>query len=100
MAIYFNGEIKENTPRNIFLKLSTFETWGKKPIVEDRHLIVNSYANSWLIRPSDVDNLENYELIIEFWPQRFMYMGIIISLLTLFASILFLVIRKNKEPLE
>jgi len=100
VASYFNGEIKEGSHRNTFLELATFETWGKKPIAEDRHFIANGYANSWYIKPSDVDNQEEYEITIEFWPQKFIYIGLAIAILTLFSSIIFLLIRlfrrKNK----
>ncbi|MDD5552201.1 MAG: hypothetical protein PHI88_03540, partial [Candidatus Pacebacteria bacterium] len=49
VASYFDGEIKEGTHRNTFLEPATFETWGKEPIAQDNHLLVNGYANSWYI---------------------------------------------------
>ncbi len=87
VASYFDGEIKEGTHRMTFLEPATFETWGKKPIAEDRHYLVNGYANSWYIKPSDVGGRENYELIVEFWPQRLFYIGLAISLATLISSL-------------
>ena len=83
VASYFDGEIKEGTHRMTFLEPATFETWGKKPIAEGRHYLVNGYANSWYIKPSDTGGRENYELIVEFWPQRLFYIGLFISLTTL-----------------
>ncbi|MGB9911202.1 MAG: hypothetical protein ACPLKP_01210 [Microgenomates group bacterium] len=82
VASYFDGEIKEGTHRMTFLEPAAFETWGKKSIAEERHYLVNGYANSWYITPEDVGGAENYELIVEFWPQRFFYIGLGISLLT------------------
>jgi len=82
VASYFDGEIKEGTHQNLFLDRSTFETWGKEPIPEDKHFLVNGYANSWYITPEDADGQENYELIIEFYPQRLFYIGLGISLIT------------------
>ena len=54
VANYFDGQIKEGTHRNTFLEPATFETWGKEPIAQDNHLLVNGYANSWYINPSQV----------------------------------------------
>lgn len=82
IASYFAGEIEEEAHRNIFLDRNTFETWGKKPISENRHYLVNGYANSWYINPEDADGKENYEIIIEFQPQRSLYVGLGIALLT------------------
>ena len=104
-ASYFNGEIKEGIHRMNFLETNTFETWFKKSISEDRHLVANGYANSWYIELDDVGGKENYELIIEFWPQRFYFLAIIISGLTLIAVIIYLFysqkrlkrIRSNKS---
>jgi len=87
VASYFNGDIKEGTHKNIFLDKNTFETWGKKPIAEDRHYLVNGYANSWYITPEDVGGKENYELIVEFWPQRLFYIGLFISGITLIGCL-------------
>jgi len=87
VASYFDGEIKEGTHKNIFLDKNTFETWGKKPIAEDRHYLVNGYANSWFITPEDVGGKENYELIVEFWPQRLFYIGLFISGITLIGCL-------------
>ena len=87
VASYFDGEIKEGTHKNIFLDRDTFETWGKKPISEDRHYLVNSYANSWYITPEDSEGKENYRLIIEFWPQRLFYIGLGVSLITLIGCL-------------
>ncbi len=87
VASYFDGEIKEGTHRMTFLEPATFETWGKKPIAEDKHLLVNGYANSWYVTPEDTGGEENYELIVEFWPQRLFYIGLFISGLTLIGCL-------------
>ena len=123
MASYFDGEIKEGTHRNTFLEPATFETWGKEPIAEDNHLLVNGYANSWYIDPSqvceDADNADrkntdnadeesadkgvctdnadgsyDMELIVEFWPQRLFYIGLFISGLTLVGCLGYLTISR------
>ena len=95
MASYFDGEIKEGTHRNTFLEKATFETWGKKPIADERHYLVNGYANSWYITPEDAGGKENYELIVEFWPQRLFYVGLGISLITLMGSLIVLIVKRG-----
>ena len=80
-----------------FLEPATFETWGREPIAEDRHYLVNGYANSWYITPADVDGQENYELIVEFWPQRLFYIGLGISGMTLISCLAYLIFVWVKE---
>ncbi len=92
VASYFDGEIKEGTHQNIFLDKNIFETWRKKPISEERHSLVNGYANSWYITPEDSGGRENYELIVEFEPQRFSYLGFFVSMLSLVGSFCYLII--------
>jgi len=88
---YFNEEIREGEHRDIFLDRDTFETWGKKPIPEERHHLVNGYANSWYIIPQDSGGVEDYELIIEFQPQNLFYLGIGISLITTLGCLGYLI---------
>lgn len=82
---YFDGKIVEQKGKITFLDRNTFETWGLKPIANDKHFLVNGYANSWLISPKDTNNKEDYEIIIEFGLQRVFYIGIGVSALTLFG---------------
>lgn len=87
VASYFDGEIEEGTHKNVFLDRNSFETLGKKSIPEERHLLVNGYANSWYITPEDVGGKENYEIVIEFWPQRLFYVSLGVSLITLLGCL-------------
>ena len=65
--------------------INWFKTFFQKPIISnERHFIVNGYANAWYIKPEDVENKTNYEIIIEFQQPTF-YIGIGISLLTIFV---------------
>lgn len=59
---------------------------NKSPIDAD-HLLVNGYANSWYIEPEDVGGAENYELIVEFWPQRLFHIGLLISGIALIGCV-------------
>jgi len=93
-----------------------YETWLQKPIVnESNHLMANGYANSWIINITEIcettpdkciknpDGTYDLELVIEFWPQRLFYLGLIISGTTLLCCIGYLVYdwrkgrRKGKE---
>lgn len=75
-----------------------YETWLQESLGEDQHLVANGYANSWVIdskalcQKSDFchknsDNTYNFDMIVEFWPQRLFYMGLLISGLTLFGGL-------------
>ena len=81
---------------------SIYETWFKKAIIDDtNHLMVNGYANSWTIDVNKIcndglkcvrnaDGSYDFELVIEFWPQRLYYLGLAISLTTLISCLLYL----------
>lgn len=52
---------------------------GKKiAIMEEKHNMINGYANGWFI-----DKKGTYDIVVEYWPQQFAYIGIAISILTL-----------------
>ena len=116
----FQGTIQNDNLSNG----NIFETWFKKPLAEENHLMANGYANSWVIdtdkicapsssQPSpragegesfcvkNADGTYDMELIVEFWPQRLFYIGMGISGFTLFGCLVYLVYdwrrrRKNK----
>ena len=86
--------------QNVFWNKDTYEIWGKDPIAQKRHYQVNAYANSWYIIPEDVEGRQDYELIIEFWPQRLFYYGAIASLVGLAGCLVYLALifrRKNRK---
>lgn len=76
---YFNGDISEGNDANNFLSPSTFNTWGKMAIADTRHFQVNGYANAWYILPSDMQNREDYELIVEISGQKVFLISLLIS---------------------
>ena|GEM_PF-970236 len=92
----FQGTIQnDNLPSG-----NIFETWFRDPIQEENHLTANGYANSWIVDTNEVckaksdevnkensciknpDGTYDFELIVEFWPQRLFYVGLFISLST------------------
>jgi len=79
-----------------------WDTWLKKPLEEENHLMANGYANSWWIdlkeicKNSDLcvknpDGSYDFELIVEFLPQRLFYIGLIVSSFTLLSLIGYLI---------
>jgi len=92
-ASYFNGEVKENPYKNIFLGPSTFETWGKTDVAQSTHSEVFGYANAWFIDPEDMQGRSEYTLIIEMKNQKQFYIFGFLSLATLFSIIIFYIKR-------
>ncbi len=94
----FNGTIQNNNLPNGYV----WETWFRKPIISElNHLISNGYANSWIINIDEICSKYNIEanrngvfdieLIVEFWPQRFLYISLFISALTFLGCIIYLI---------
>lgn len=94
----------QNTIQNNNLKDGPFyETWFKKPLENNKnHLVANGYANSWVINPSEIlnnnkfiknkDGTYDFELVIEYLPQKMHYQGLLITGLLIILSILYLII--------
>lgn len=68
-----------------------YETWFKEPMEKNtNHLKANGYANSWLLNTDSIcrnesschknpDGTYTIETIIEFWPERLLYVGLAIT---------------------
>lgn len=69
-----------------FLNETTFETWGKRVVARDSHMVVNGYANGWLVSPTDMDRTD-YTLVLEITSQRMLYYYLLIAIIALTASI-------------
>jgi len=91
----FQGTIQnDNLPNG-----SIFETWFDSPIENnDNHLTANGYANSWVIDSDKLcaeskdcvknpDGSYDFEMVVEFWPQRLFYIGLFISGITLLGCV-------------
>ena len=87
-----------------------WETWFSKTKLSDRnHLMVNGYANSWLIDTAKIcdkdgfcvknndDNSYDFELVIEFLPQKYFYLGFAVSGLVLLVSLIYIISFKNNN---
>jgi hypothetical protein len=54
-------------------------------VPDEYHFIANGYANSWYISKTG-----SYDIILEFWPQRLLYMGSAISMVTLAFCVIYI----------
>lgn len=103
----FQGTIQNDNLKNG----KFYETWLKDPLPNENHLVANGYANSWIINTDEICGVENskciknidgtydFELVVEFWPQRLFYLGLGISgaILIGFFGYLLYDWRKNKK---
>ncbi len=87
---YFEGDITEAKGDYIFVDSDTFSTWGRKDMLADKHYVANGYANSWFISPADVGNSSEYDLVIEYWPQRMFYVLLTVFILILSVSVVYI----------
>jgi len=91
-----------NTIQNDNLASGHFwETWLRNPIPEKNHLTANGYANSWIIDTHRIceENMDacvqnsdgtcDLSLIVEFWPQRLFYFGLLLSGAALSAFLIY-----------
>jgi|GEM_PF-4624984 len=97
--VNFVKKDKNNIITNYFLKrYSDFIKIiiGEKNIINEKnHFIINGYANGWYIDKDNISKLNDRSMIIEYAPQRYFYIGVIITIITMFFIILFK-IKKNK----
>ena len=59
------------------------------------HIISNSFANGWWITPSSLPNKfksqdGHYQIVLEYWPQRYLVDGVIVSTASLTGCLIFL----------
>ena len=97
----YSISINKNGSKPEVLVFSELFNSGWKAVYEDgslipdqKHLVVNTYANGWLI-----DKAGNYSLNIEYFPQRMLDNGKIISAIGFFASGVYLtvIVLKRKR---
>ena len=100
---FVSKNFQDTIQNDNLLKGHIWDTWFKKPLAKENHLIANGYANSWWIDIEKVCKVESgkvksfcqknsdgsydFELVVEFWPQRLFYLGLLISGITLLGCI-------------
>jgi hypothetical protein len=72
----------------------------RKPVSDDRHLLINGFANAWWIELKEleqqgkinknIDGTHDFSVYIEFESQKYFYIGLLISGLTLLACLAYL----------
>ena len=93
-------------------KVAGLSSWlpNAKPtsISEDNHFELNGFLNSWYVDPEELckdgssaciknaDGSYDIEMVVEFTPQRYFYIGLIISGLTLLGVLSYLIISHIK----
>lgn len=86
-------EIKvKNATDPYFLVFSESYHPGWKASVGGEHLTLNGFANAWYIEKTG-----DYQIILDFRPQRIYYISISVSVFALFASMIYLLIKKKNE---
>jgi hypothetical protein len=108
IGIINSSEETDNKSAGLFKKSAIFS--GFKVIGKMKelgvHRLANGYANSWYITPDIVKQLKRDRrsnsadkllIILEYYPQRYLEFGIVVSILALFIVILFFAFRRNYE---
>lgn len=86
-----------------------FDTWLEEPIVEENaHFPVNSYQNYWKVNIGRVCELgccqyngrednKKINLVVEYWPQKFFYIGAGISITTFVVCVAYIILNTVLE---
>lgn len=86
-----------------------YSNWFRQPAIEESgHLMSNGYANGWVVNPDSLckenqgcrvnsDGSRELEMTIEFQPQRYLYLGLVVSLLVIFGSFAYLLILGRRR---
>ena len=64
--------------------------YNGREVASGQHYRVNGFANSWYIKPQDMDNQPDYELTLEFAPQRTFEIFLWVMIVSACASVLLL----------
>ena len=88
---YFDGWINDYTAKDYIVDpfLATRITGS---VVEANHFKANGYSNGWYI-----DKTGSYDLIIEYKPQRLVYIGMLISAVSVGVCLIYLIVKKMKN---
>lgn len=105
---YTSGIIQGTIQNDNLSNGSLFETILKPAQPEDYHLMTNSYANSWVIKPQALckkldncrknpDQSYDLELVIEYLPQKMTNIGYVISLITVIITCSYFIYARYKQ---
>lgn len=73
----------------------------KKPISDDKHFMVNGYANAWFVDPKEAGG-EDFTITLYYKPQSYFYLGLGVSIITFLSCIGYLIWYwwKRRKPVE
>jgi len=90
--------VGQEISRDVFFDRDTFVTLGKASVAQDRHRMVNGYANAWDIETKDFDEKTDYTFVLEMVSQQQFYLSLIISIVTFVCCTVWLgIIGFNKN---
>jgi len=99
--------VSESKVSQVNFLAAWFETIKMSEIPARSHLMVNGWANAWTINVDEVcqpegicltnqDGSKDFNLIIEFHPQRYFYLGALVTLFTLILSLSYILLYRKK----
>jgi len=80
---YENMNVVECQKESKFFEIEDLIRIFDKSFPEEKHFIVNGYANAWYIDPQNLDMNKDITVTIYYKPQTYFYIGLIITGLTL-----------------
>lgn len=100
----FKDTIQNDNLKNGYI----FDTWFKNSLKEESHLVANGFANSWWIDVEEIcknstvcikneDGTYDFEMVIEYLPQQYFYIGLFISSVTLIVCVYYLFSQRRKK---
>lgn len=95
---FISENIKGTVQNNNLPTGNIFETWSID-YNDSIHFLINGYANGWIISPpknkgGSYNN--DFEIVIEYLPQKLFYLGVLISGITFFLCVGYIIYRSGK----
>lgn len=93
--VYYSGKIKLERDSFVIFSEAFHKDWqlklqsGEKTLIPKERFLANMYANAWFVPEGG-----EYDFELEFTPQRTLYLGLIISVLTFLSLGAFYLIKK------
>lgn len=99
IATYENVNVTECQPESKFFEIKDLTRIFSEHVPEEKHFIVNGYANAWYIDPQELGMADYFTITIYFKPQSYFYIGLIISGLTFMGCIGYLLWDWQKKKI-
>ncbi|MFA5184153.1 MAG: alpha-(1-_3)-arabinofuranosyltransferase family protein [Patescibacteria group bacterium] len=90
-----------------------YDLMFRKPVLNDEHFIMNGFANSWWVDVGEleqqglikkkIDGTYDFSVYVEFEPQKYFYIGLGVSMMTLFGCFIYLgydFVKRRKRKQE